>query len=150
MSLSNLYPSLHGQVVFITGGATGIGSCLVESFALQGAKVVFVDVLVNESIELVTTLKEQNTNPEVYFYECDLTNIDKLKQIMEEVEEKISIVENVSEKISALKEKLESLQESKENIESSLSEIKQSFEAIKNSKDTISNEFSDLGQKLEF
>ena len=92
MSLSNLYPSLHGQVVFITGGATGIGSCLVESFALQGAKVVFVDVLVNESIELVTTLKEQNTNPEVYFDECDLTNIDKLKQIMEEVEEKIGAI----------------------------------------------------------
>ncbi|MGV2871876.1 SDR family NAD(P)-dependent oxidoreductase [Colwellia sp. E150_009] len=92
MGLSNLYPSLLGQVVFITGGATGIGSCLVESFAWQGAKVVFVDVLVNESTELVTSLKEKNAEAEVHFYECDLTNIDKLKQIMEEVEENIGAI----------------------------------------------------------
>ncbi len=38
------YPSLAGRVVFITGGASGIGAGLVRAFAAQGAQVGFVDV----------------------------------------------------------------------------------------------------------
>ena len=38
------FPSLRGQRVFITGGATGIGAAMVEAFAQQGAQVAFVDV----------------------------------------------------------------------------------------------------------
>ena len=38
------YPSLIGQLVFITGGATGIGAAMVEAFAEQGARVAFVDL----------------------------------------------------------------------------------------------------------
>jgi NAD(P)-dependent dehydrogenase (short-subunit alcohol dehydrogenase family) len=37
------YPSLAGRVVFITGGAAGIGAALVGAFHGQGAKVGFVD-----------------------------------------------------------------------------------------------------------
>lgn len=37
------YPSLRDRVVFITGGASGIGASLVEQFHGQGAKVAFVD-----------------------------------------------------------------------------------------------------------
>jgi NAD(P)-dependent dehydrogenase (short-subunit alcohol dehydrogenase family) len=37
------YPSLRGRVVFISGGATGIGAALVEHFHHQGARVAFVD-----------------------------------------------------------------------------------------------------------
>ena len=37
------YPSLVDRVVFITGGASGIGASLVEQFHAQGAKVAFVD-----------------------------------------------------------------------------------------------------------
>ena len=38
------YPSLIDKTVLITGGATGIGACLVEQFVAQGAKVGFVDI----------------------------------------------------------------------------------------------------------
>jgi D-xylose 1-dehydrogenase len=38
------YASLRGRNVFITGGATGIGSAMVAAFARQGAHVAFVDV----------------------------------------------------------------------------------------------------------
>lgn len=41
--MSATYPSLEGQAVFITGGASGIGAALVEAFHGQGAKVAFVD-----------------------------------------------------------------------------------------------------------
>jgi D-xylose 1-dehydrogenase len=37
------FPSLRGRVVFISGGATGIGAALVEHFHHQGALVAFVD-----------------------------------------------------------------------------------------------------------
>ena len=33
------YPSLNDRTVLITGGATGIGACLVEQFVAQGARV---------------------------------------------------------------------------------------------------------------
>ncbi|HWA63480.1 MAG TPA: SDR family oxidoreductase [Caulobacteraceae bacterium] len=38
------YPSLAGRVVFVTGGASGIGAAIVEAFHGQGARVGFVDV----------------------------------------------------------------------------------------------------------
>ncbi len=44
MSVRARYPSLDGRVVFITGGATGIGAAFVEAFADQGARVAFVDI----------------------------------------------------------------------------------------------------------
>ena len=44
MQDSAQYPSLHGQAVFITGGATGIGAALVRAFNEQGARVTFADI----------------------------------------------------------------------------------------------------------
>ncbi|MBU6157376.1 MAG: SDR family NAD(P)-dependent oxidoreductase, partial [Alphaproteobacteria bacterium] len=38
------YPSLKGEAVIVTGGATGIGASIVEHFAAQGARVGFLDV----------------------------------------------------------------------------------------------------------
>jgi D-xylose 1-dehydrogenase len=38
------YPSLHGRAVFVTGGASGIGAAIVSAFAMQGARVAFVDI----------------------------------------------------------------------------------------------------------
>jgi NAD(P)-dependent dehydrogenase (short-subunit alcohol dehydrogenase family) len=37
------YPSLRDRVVFITGGASGIGATLVRQFRAQGARVAFID-----------------------------------------------------------------------------------------------------------
>jgi NAD(P)-dependent dehydrogenase (short-subunit alcohol dehydrogenase family) len=44
MSEMARYPSLADQVVFISGGASGIGEALVRAFAAQGAQVAFVDL----------------------------------------------------------------------------------------------------------
>ncbi len=38
------YPSLADRVVVVTGGATGIGESIVEAFAGQQARVVFLDI----------------------------------------------------------------------------------------------------------
>ena len=39
-----IYPSLAGRVVFVTGGASGIGADMVRAFAGNGARVAFVDM----------------------------------------------------------------------------------------------------------
>lgn len=41
--MTAIYPSLKDKVVFITGGATGIGAALVQAFHAQGARVGFLD-----------------------------------------------------------------------------------------------------------
>ena len=38
------YPSLRGQVAFVSGGATGLGAEFVAQLAAQGVRVGFVDV----------------------------------------------------------------------------------------------------------
>ncbi len=38
------YPSLKGRTVMLTGGASGIGACLVAAFAAEGARVGFLDI----------------------------------------------------------------------------------------------------------
>ena len=38
------YPSLRDKVVFITGGASGIGRSIVEHFHDQGSRVAFIDI----------------------------------------------------------------------------------------------------------
>lgn len=42
--LRNCYPSLAGKAAFITGGASGIGACLVQRLSEQKALVGFVDL----------------------------------------------------------------------------------------------------------
>ncbi len=54
--LRNRYPSLAGKRVFITGGASGIGACLVRRLAEQDALIGFIDLDAESAKELVRTL----------------------------------------------------------------------------------------------
>lgn len=85
MNLSNQYPSLQDKVVFITGGGSGIGASLVEAFARQGARVAFVDILEEESLSLAQHLNETLGESRVYFYPCNLVDIERLRSIIEDV-----------------------------------------------------------------
>ena len=48
-----IYPSLKDRVVLITGGASGIGSSIVEHFCIQQSKVVFIDINDKEAKEVI-------------------------------------------------------------------------------------------------
>jgi NAD(P)-dependent dehydrogenase (short-subunit alcohol dehydrogenase family) len=74
---SALYPSLKGKRVVVTGGGSGIGAGLVEAFARQGAETIFVDILEQESAELVARLKDQPAAPR--FHRLDLTDLAALE-----------------------------------------------------------------------
>ena len=72
------YPSLRGRSVFITGGGSGIGGCLTESFARQGSLVAFVDVAEGPSQALVDRLDKAGL-PRPWFRKCDVTDIPALQ-----------------------------------------------------------------------
>jgi len=73
------YPSLIGQLVFITGGATGIGAAMVEAFAEQGARVAFVDLDSAPANILVSKL-EKRTGTGPWFRQLDITDTDALQE----------------------------------------------------------------------
>lgn len=84
MKKSASYPSLAGKRVFITGGGTGIGESLVESFAAQGAQVAFVDIVQGASEALCARVAERGHLAPV-FRHCDITNIAALQGTMAEL-----------------------------------------------------------------
>ena len=79
MSKYAKYPSLIGQLVFITGGATGIGAAMVEAFAEQGARVAFVDLDSAPANILVSKL-EKRTGTGPWFRQLDITDTDALQE----------------------------------------------------------------------
>ena len=72
------YPSLRDRVVFVTGGATGIGAEEVTQFARQGARVAFVDIADDAAASLCSALRDAGF-PEPFYQHCDLTDIEALR-----------------------------------------------------------------------
>ena len=72
------YPSLRGRVVFISGGASGIGAALTEHFARQGAHVAFVDLKAEDGHRLAASLAAEGLPPPL-FQALDLRDIPALQ-----------------------------------------------------------------------
>jgi NAD(P)-dependent dehydrogenase (short-subunit alcohol dehydrogenase family) len=74
----NVYPSLRGKRVVVTGGGSGIGAAITEIFARQGARVAFIDIADGDSHELERKLTDTQSPPR--YYRCDLTNIEAIRE----------------------------------------------------------------------
>ena len=72
-----VYPSLADRVVFITGGASGIGAAIVEHFCEQGSKVSFVDIAEDAARDLVARIEARGLAPP-RFLPCELRDVDAL------------------------------------------------------------------------
>src|SRR4051794_315107 len=78
MSSFASYPSLDGAVVFISGGASGIGEEIVRAFAAQRSKVGFIDIDAERGQALARELAAGGAS--VRFEACDLRDIAALKR----------------------------------------------------------------------
>ncbi|KAH8425610.1 SDR family NAD(P)-dependent oxidoreductase [Aspergillus melleus] len=92
-----IYPSLNGKTVVISGGAEGIGAATVERFALQGSKVIFLDIADEAARSTISKVMartnevETRGGPPIHppvFYHCDLMDLPELQataaQILEQ------------------------------------------------------------------
>jgi D-xylose 1-dehydrogenase len=79
-----VYPSLRNRVVFITGGASGIGAEHVTQFAAQGAKVAFVDIADDAGRALIERIGAAG-HPVPLYRHCDLKDIAALQATIAEV-----------------------------------------------------------------
>jgi NAD(P)-dependent dehydrogenase (short-subunit alcohol dehydrogenase family) len=77
------HPSLEDQTVFITGGGTGIGAAIVESFLNQGSKVAFIDIAEKASQELCDQMQAQHGRRPL-FIPCDIRDIAALRGAVEQ------------------------------------------------------------------
>ncbi len=73
-----LYPSLAGRVVFVTGGASGIGADIVRAFAANKARVAFVDIQDEVGSALAKELGAT-------YLHCDVTDIPALQEAIRRV-----------------------------------------------------------------
>ena len=86
-----VYPSLRNAVVLITGGASGIGAAMVESFALQGSRVAFLDLADESASRLVDRLTGDAPHPPFYLH-CDVRDIAALRSSIQEVEKHLGTI----------------------------------------------------------
>jgi NAD(P)-dependent dehydrogenase (short-subunit alcohol dehydrogenase family) len=82
------YPSLAGRVVFVTGGATGIGADIVSAFAAQKAKVAFCDLQRGAGDALAREIGARG-DPEPLVLQADVTDIAALQGAITATREKL-------------------------------------------------------------
>ncbi|MCT4578094.1 SDR family NAD(P)-dependent oxidoreductase [Donghicola sp.] len=87
MSDFAIYPSLKGRVVYVSGGASGIGARIVKGFAEQGAQVGFLDLDAQAAERL--SAEYDNVTYEI----CDLRDIDALRDAMANLKTRIGAAE---------------------------------------------------------
>ncbi|HUA76110.1 MAG TPA: SDR family NAD(P)-dependent oxidoreductase [Acetobacteraceae bacterium] len=75
------YPSLSGKAVLVTGGASGIGAAMVESFVAQESRVFFIDIDKPAGEALAEKLGGQ-----ARFFAADLTDIAALRAAIRAIE----------------------------------------------------------------
>ncbi len=83
-SRPSIYPSLADKTVFISGGGSGIGAAFTRAFALQGARVGFVDIAEDASRSLVEQIHAAGGAKPV-FVRCDIREIDTLQDAIEKI-----------------------------------------------------------------
>ena len=77
------YPDLNGKTVLITGGGSGIGAAFTEGFALQKARVAFLDIAAEPSEALAKKIAAETGAPAPQFFPCDVRDISALQSAIE-------------------------------------------------------------------
>lgn len=86
------YPSLRDRIIVVTGGASGIGEAIVEAFALQHARVAFLDIQDDAAEKLLQRLAAAEATLPLY-YRCDLTDAGALQRTVQNILSKFQTVD---------------------------------------------------------
>ena len=78
--------NLKDKVVFITGGAQGLGYAMAEKFAAEGAKIVIGDIQEKLALEAAKRLGEE-FEIETYAFRMDVTSVEDIKEAFAKVKE---------------------------------------------------------------
>lgn len=74
---------MHGRVVLITGGTSGIGAEAAYELALRGAQIVLLTRLPPSDpwlIEYIDDLREKTNNELIYAEQVDLSDLHNIRQ----------------------------------------------------------------------
>jgi NAD(P)-dependent dehydrogenase (short-subunit alcohol dehydrogenase family) len=80
------------RVVVVTGGATGIGESIIEAFAEQQARTVFLDIEDAAAEQLIQRLGSSGYSTPAYHH-CDLADTDALQQTIGRVLQQFGTVD---------------------------------------------------------
>ncbi|KAJ9114155.1 hypothetical protein QFC20_001671 [Naganishia adeliensis] len=100
LALSNLF-SVESKIVVVTGGGTGIGRMISESFAVNGSKVYITgrrkDVLEKTAEEINAKVKGQSGTGQVVAIQGDVSSKAKVKEFHAQIaalEDKLDVLIN--------------------------------------------------------
>ena len=84
---------LNNYVSIITGGSTGIGKATVETFAKEGAKVIFCDI--NKKQGLLNQKKFNSMGLDTFFIQADVSNETDVKKMINFVVKKFNRIDTL-------------------------------------------------------
>ena len=84
---------LNNKVSIITGGATGIGKATVETFAKEGAKVIFCDI--NKKQGLLNQKKFNSMGLDTFFIQADVSSEADVKKMINFVVKKFNKIDTL-------------------------------------------------------
>lgn len=84
--------ALTGKVAIITGGATGIGFAIAETFAKKGASICILDVNEKSAKKSLTEL-EKNYGCKVFFQKVDVSSKESVQNAVDNVAKQMKSID---------------------------------------------------------
>ena len=75
--------SLKNKNIIITGGGSGIGKAIAETFADMGGTVHILDMNVEAATQTVNTIESKNNI--AFSYQCDVSNYKNVEQVINRI-----------------------------------------------------------------
>lgn len=75
----------NGKVAVVTGGASGVGRCLAQQLAAEGAKVVITDINVDKLVSVAAELNAEGPSGTIEGIACDVTKEESVQALADQV-----------------------------------------------------------------
>lgn len=74
--------NMHGRVILVTGGTSGLGAETVYQLALRGAQIVLLCRSTQDqwTVDFIDDMRERTNNPLIYAELCDLLSLHSIRE----------------------------------------------------------------------